>query len=519
MLTDLVGSLAAIATPHVRAADAASDALNGGGNAVDAAVAAVLALCVLQPYNVSLGGYGGAMLVYRADHKSVSAIDFDSRAPLAFKPELYAQHPDRANHGALAVCVPAIVAGLDLALRELGTKRWADVSAHALKLAEEGFDVNAALSGALGELKKHADPISLGAILPTGRVPAVRERWVQKDLAGLLRQLSDNPAAFYSGKIPKTIVRQLSQQGGILSEEDFARYRPQVVKPIHMRYRGHEVFTPPPPAGGLTTLSILQTLEQFDLSRLQHWGAPYFELFAESAKLCWEERRQYLGDPAFVNVPIERLLSQQMARERADRVRHGPWATSRPMPPVGTHTVNVVVVDKARNLVSLTATMGDTFGSRVAIAGLGLPLGHGMSRFTWPAQDPHSPNSPAPGKRMQHNMSPVIVLNDGKPRAAVGMPGGTRIVTVTAQLAISLIDFGATPAQAVFAPRVHTDGGEPLLLSDAVSEEVARELELMGHKVKRRQPVGGAANVAVLSDDLSKVTVAGGAPAGVMAVP
>ncbi len=498
---------AAVATPTPLAAAGALEVLKSGGNAVDAAVAGALAAFVMVPYQAGIGGYGGAMMIYLADAKRAMAIDFDSRAPLEFKPELYAQDPARAQHGPLAIGVPGVVAGLALAVQKFGTRKFADLCAPAIHLAEEGFIVDANLKRAMDELVARGDKLSIHAMLGDNPPPAVGQRWVQKDLANLLRRIADDPMSFYSGEIPKAIVRQVRQQGGILSERDFAQYQARAIDPIAIDYRGCKLLTPPPPAAGLTTLSILKTLEQFDLSKLDRWGAPYFELYCEAAKLCWQDRYRFMGDPDFVKVPIEQLLSKASAEARAARVRQGPWAGHQ-HPQQGNHTVNLVAIDRQRNLVSLTATQGETWGSRVAIDGLGLMLGHGMSRFTYPKPGSDSPNAPAPGKRMQHNMCPTIVLTDGTPWAAVGMVGGTRIVTITGQLLASIIDFGATPAQAVGAPRVHTEGGEPLQAGATVSNAVCTELEMMGHQVKRNANVGGAANVAVVAGAKDRISIA-----------
>jgi gamma-glutamyltranspeptidase/glutathione hydrolase len=499
----------AVTTPHPQAAAAALHELNSGGNAVDAAVAAMLAVCVLTPDQVAIGGYGGAMVVYEASQKSVACIDFDARAPKAYKPQLY-QKPSVTDHGYLALAVPGVVAGLDLALRTFGTRSWRDVSAHALRLAEDGIIVDQRLVNSFKYLIAHADRASVRAILPDAKLPPIRAKWVQKDLAKLLRQLADDPASFYHGDIPHRIVQQVQANGGILSQDDFASYQARAVEPVHISYRGRDLYTPPPPAGGLTTFSILKTLESFEISKLDRWGAPYFELFIEAAKMCWEERARYLGDPDFVRVPIDELLSDKTAHERAARIRAGKWVSEHRIPAAGVHTVNIVAIDSHRNLVSLTATQGNTWGACVAIEGLGLALGHGMSRFTYAAQNSNSPNAPAPGKRMQHNMSPTVITKNGNPFAAIGLPGGTRIVTVTGQLVCSLLDFAATPGEAVTAPRVHTDGGEPLLCSPAVAEEVAAELELMGHQVRRNQPIGGPANIALLDPGLAEIRVATG---------
>jgi gamma-glutamyltranspeptidase/glutathione hydrolase len=237
-------------------------------------------------------------------------------------------------------------------------------------------------------------------------------------------------------------------------------------------------------------LQILKVLEQFELSNLEPWGAEYFHLFAEAAKLCWQDRMAYFGDPDVSPIPIERLLSDKVAREKASQIHKGSaqrFAGS--TPPSPPHTANICVADTEGNVVSITATQGYLYGSQVAIEGLGLVMGHGMSRFDL---DQGSPNAPAPGKRMFHNMAPTVLLGPGRqPWAAVGLPGGPKIVTVTAQLVVSLVDFNVAPIIAVTAPRVHVEADEPISVSATVSESVIEQLRAMGHSVTRGQNIGG----------------------------
>jgi gamma-glutamyltranspeptidase/glutathione hydrolase len=509
-LKELTATTAAAATPYPLCADAANALLKAGGNAVDAAVAGVLATCVISPPQVGIGGYGGTFVFYRAETKTVHAIDFDSKSPYAFKPELY-RDPEVAQSGVLSIAVPGIIAGLALAVEKFGKKKWAEVAAPATRLAEDGFPVTQYLSDMLKKFGGKADKLSVHALMPTGRAPEPGERWAQKDLAALLRRISGAPMSFYRGDIPRAIVRQVVAGGGILAEEDFTRYEPHLVEPLHIKYKGFDLYTPPPPAGGLTTFSILKTLESFELDKRERWGAPYLELYAEACKLCWEERRKSMGDPDFVKPPIEEMLSEKSAAARAERIRSGKWHESKPERDEGEHTCNVIAIDGDRNMVSVTATQGDGWGSFTAIDGLGLSLGHGMSRFTY---TPGSPNNPAPGKRMQHNMSPVLILRDGKPYGAVGMAGGTRIVNVTGQFLISLLEFKATPAKALEAPRIHTEGDEPLDVTTNLPEAVFNELQLMGHKLERKATrMGGPANAAVLTPD-GKINIATGGSEG-----
>ena len=509
---------AAVATHHPLAASTAQRILLAGGNAIDAAVAAMITLCVVLPGSVGLGGYGGSMVVYLANKRKTLALDFDSRCPRGYRDDLFADDwAGKSNFGYLAVTVPAIISGLSAALREWGTKSWKDVCAHALELAENGFPMEPETRRQLDKWRAGADELSVRAHFADGRIPEVGQPWVQKDLGGMIRRLSDDgPEAFYHGEIPRRIVAQIRAHGGILSEEDFSSCQPTFVDPLRSDYRGHELFTPPPPSGGVTMLQLLKVLEQFDIHAMQPWGAPYLHLICEASKLVWADRTRCLGDPDFVTMPMDELLSPQSAAAKAAELRkqelpRGGDATI----DTGPHTSNVSVADGEGNVVSLTATQGFQFGSRVVIDGLGLVMGHGMSRFDF---SPDHPNRPVPGKRMHHNMSPTIALKDGKPFCAVGLPGGTKIITVTAQLLINLIDFGCSATQTVHAPRVHTDGPEPIAVSGSLPQPIVEELKRMGHEVVRGQSIGGPpnevagpANAVVLRPGVAKIDAASSA--------
>jgi gamma-glutamyltranspeptidase / glutathione hydrolase len=385
-----------------------------------------------------------------------------------------------------------VLAGFDLALRTWGTMPWPALLKHAIHVAESGFVVDTATAGFLERWNPRTDDISRRAFFPDGHIPKSGDTWIQKDLAGLLRRISDEgPQDFYTGEIAAQIASHIQSHGGILSQRDFADYRPHLVAPLSVSYRGHDIFVPPPPAGGLTTLQILKTLENFDLHHLEPWSAQYFHLFTQAARLCWQDRLSSLGDPDFVKISIEQLLSEQSARAKSARIQTGKLGPMRPVPATGPHTANVTIVDQFGNVVSLTATLGFVFGSHVVIPGLGLIMGHGISRFDF---EPGHPNSPAPGKRMHHNMAPTVILADGRPRYALGLPGGTKIITVTAQMIINFIDFQTTPQENVVAPRIHAEGDEPLAVSSKVSDQTIAQLKAMGHLVVRGQKVGGQPN-------------------------
>jgi gamma-glutamyltranspeptidase/glutathione hydrolase len=243
-------------------------------------------------------------------------------------------------------------------------------------------------------------------------------------------------------------------------------------------------------------------------------NAQFFHVFAETTKLAWQERNQFLGDTDFVSVPVEELLSHQAAEARAGSIRSGKIVSGAPTPDTSPHTANVIAIDADGNMISLTATQGWMYGSHLVVERMGLVLNHGMSRFDY---KPGHPNAPAAGKRMQHNMAPMIVLREGRPAFALGMPGGPKIVTVTAQLALNLIAHGASPAEAISAPRLHSDGDEPLIVSQHMAEPVVAELDQWGHVVRREDDLGGPVNVLAVDPRTGTIDIASGEGTGAVA--
>jgi gamma-glutamyltranspeptidase / glutathione hydrolase len=522
MPRQIIANSAAVATGHPQGASAGLEVLQDGGNAVDAAVAAMLALSVVIPGSVGLGGYGGSAVIRLADKHpraggngcGACAVDFDSRAPLKFRPGSVTADPQSCLYGARSVSVPAVVAGLDLILREFGTKSWRAVSQPAIRLAEEGFEVDSEHRRYLDRCAPQFDKPSLANLFPGGTVPEIGDHWRQPDLARLLHRLSnEGPAAFYDGEIPRAIVRYLRDRGGILTDDDFRTYRPEIVDPVHASCRRFELYTPPPPSGGITSLGILQTVEGFGMQDIEPWGGLYFHRLGEATKLCWQQRDRYFGDPEFVSIPIAQLLSDEAVASRIEEIRSGRISRGPESAPDSPHTSNVIAIDAAGNLISLTATQGWMYGSHLVVDGMGLVLNHGMSRFTF---SPGHPNAPAAGKRMQHNMSPMIVLETetGHPAFAFGLPGGPKIVNVTAQLALDLIALGATPAESIAAPRLHAECDEPLLVSAHTPPSVIDELMDLGHDVRCEEDMGGPVNVLAIDPQTRQIDVASGETTG-----
>jgi gamma-glutamyltranspeptidase / glutathione hydrolase len=515
MPRQIIADSAAVATGHPLGAAAGLETLRDGGNAIDAAVAAMLAMCVVVPGSVGLGGYGGSAVIHIGRTGQTIAVDFDSRAPLTYQNGLVTADPESNYYGARAVTVPAIVAGLDLILREYGSKSWGDASQPAIRLAENGFEFDAEHERHFARCAPKFDKQSTGSLFKSGAPPEVGELWRQPDLARLLRQLAEDGAdSFYNGPIAESIVRYIRERAGILTVEDFRSYEPSIETPVVANFRECTLHTPPPPSGGITSLGIVQTIDRFDQVDMEPWSGSFYHAFAEAAKICWAERSRLLGDPDFVSIPVAHLVSEQAAEARHERIRSGEKSFSGQTVDQSPNTANVIVVDGDGNLVSLTATQGWMYGSHMVVEGMGLVLNHGMSRFDY---SPGHPNAPVSGKRMQHNMAPMIALRDGRPAFAYGLPGGPKIVSVTAQLALDTIAFGASPAAAISAPRLHTDGNEPLIVSQHMPASVVGELERLGHSVRRDEDMGGPVNVLAVERETGKINIASGESTGAVA--
>ncbi len=519
---DLSGKNGAVVSSSPLAAEAGADILKRGGNAIDAAVGAMLAECVVQPHNVGLGGYGGAMVIYLARERRTTSINFDSVAPLAAAPDMFRPDPDavsgesgmlpvvgRVNeYGYMAVTVPAVVSGLAFALRKYGSMSWADASLPARKLAREGFPASPDFAAAFARFAELADAASTKALFGDRGAPAEGELFTQPDLADLLDKLADEgPEAFYGPEIAGHIAKHVAEHGGMLQPEDFGRCWPIESEPLTVRCGDDTLCTPELPSGGGTALEIVLAMHQLGVSESDYRSGRFHHFLAEVMKRAWTERLQLMGDPLFSEDPTPRLLSQEHIREIISSIPEAlPTDVPIGAPSADQHTAHTVAADNERNMVSLTATQGAHFGARVVIEGLGLVMGNGMSRFD---PIPGRPNSIQPGKRMLHNMSPILILRNGEGRCVFGLPGGRKIVNVGAQLGIGFVEFGMTPARAIDAPRIHTEGAEPILLSPEFPTSIAEALESRGHTLRPSEvQLGGPASAIAIDPDTGDLLAA-----------
>ena len=483
-----------LVTGQPQGAAAGKEVLAAGGNAVDAIVSAALVAGVVAVQSTGIAGYGGHLVVARPDGK-VSAIDFNSTAPAALKPDAFAADAqgkvkDNINmYGWLAAGVPGVLAGLQLALDTFGSKPFAELVKPAIRFAKEGFPISkgsaAAIQSAKARLGRDAgsaklffvknEPLTEGAIC---RNP---------DLGDLLQKLASrgSVATFYKGDIADAIAAGFKKNGGLVTADDLAAYRAVEVKPLALDFFGHTILTPPPSAGGLTVLQTLATLKALEWNKWDAKDPATVHARVEALRIAWQDRLKWLGDPKHADVPIERLLSEKYAKETAERIQAAVKAKK---PIAGRSdgmrtdgTIHLTAVDANGMMAALTFTHGGSFGAQVTIDGLGLILGHGMSRF-----DPRAgrANSPAPGKRPLHNMCPTIVVKDGKPVLALGATGGRRIVNTVFDVLAYRFGQSLTLADAVKAPRMHTEGDATLTMEATWPGLVTDHLKGIGYAVK-----------------------------------
>jgi gamma-glutamyltranspeptidase/glutathione hydrolase len=500
-----------VVTAQHLASDVGAAVLRQGGNAVDAAVAVGYALAVTHPCCGNLGG-GGFMTIHLADGRN-TFINFREKAPLAARADMFLDaqgNPVTAKslRGYLAAGVPGTVLGLETARREYGTLPRPILMAPSIRLARDGFILTRGDVDELdvGTAEFRAQPNVAAVFLHQGAPFKPGERLVQKNLAATLRSISDGGAqAFYQGAIADAAVAASRANGGLLTQKDFAAYGVTESAPISCRYRGYTILSAPPPSsGGVVVCEMLQVLEAYPLKALGFHSSDSVHLMTEAMRYAYRDRNTYLGDPAFVENPIARLLSMHHAETIRARIQ--PHRAT-PSSALGDDsaadekatTTHYSVVDRWRNAVSVTYTINDDFGAKVIAGDTGFLLNSEMDDF---AAKPGAANlfglvqgnanAIAPGKRPLSSMTPTIVLSDGKPVLVVGTPGGSRIITTVLEIIVNVIDHGMTLQEAVDAPRMHhqwlpdTLAGEPF----AFSADTVKSLTEMGYHVVPLEPWG-----------------------------
>ncbi|MCJ2026566.1 gamma-glutamyltransferase [Methylobacterium sp. J-067] len=510
-----------VVSSQALASQVGADILAAGGNAVDAAVAVAFAEAVVNPCCGNLGG-GGFLVLHTAEGRS-RFVNFREKAPGAASRDMYLGAdgnlvPFSTLRGWKAAGVPGTVLGLTTALARYGTLPLARIMAPAIALAKDGFVLTRGDTDILetGTKKFERDPTVAKIFLrPDGTPFRPGDRLVQADLGKTLQAIAEGgQAAFYRGEIPRAVEAASSAGGGILTAQDFADYTITDDRPLSCTYRGATILSAPPPSSGGTTLcETLTILDGYDIAASGFNSARTVHLMVEAMRRAYADRNATLGDPAFVDNPVARLISPDYARTLREGIRLDratPSSDIRPDPALQPprerpETTHISVLDRAGNAASLTYTINGYFGSGAMAPGTGFFLNNEMDDFTTKVGVPNlfglvqgNANAIAPGKRPLSSMAPTIVLREGKPVMVVGSPGGSRIITINAQAIMNMLDFRMQPQEAVDAPRIHhqwlpnTVYAEPF----ALSADTLAILKGMGHSVQVQVPWGAQELIA-----------------------
>jgi len=501
-----------VVSANTLASDVGARILEAGGNAVDAAIATGFALAVTHPTAGNIGG-GGFMVIRFPDGRTTS-IDFREKAPLAAHPEMFlderGEYSYQKHHNShLAVGVPGTVAGFALAHERYGSIEWRQLVEPAVRLARDGFHVMPGLARSLENVLPALAryPASLAQFSKNGEPYRPGEILRQPDLARTLERIRDlGRDGFYKGETARLIVAEMQRGGGIITEEDLARYEAVERPPVRGTYRGYEIISmPPPSSGGVALIQMLNILEGYDLRAMGHNSPAYIHHVVEAMRRAFRDRARYLADSDFVEVPVDLLTSKVYAAELRAGIASDRATPSTPadveLVAESTETTHYSVVDRDGMAVSVTYTLEAGYGSKIVVPGAGFLLNNEMGDFnaapgltTDDGLIGTEPNLARPEQRMLSSMTPTIVAKDGKLVAVIGSPGGRTIINTVLQVILNLVDFEMGIGEAVAARRFHHQWLPDRITIEegGASPEVVKALEAMGHSVR----VGGRQGLA-----------------------
>ncbi len=539
-----------VASAHPLATQAGVEILQQGGNAIDAAVATTLAISVVEPFSAGIGG-GGFMVTQMGG--KVESLDFRERAPQKASRDMYldAQGKPRPNaslEGHLAAGVPGTIAGLAAAHRKYGKLPWRTVVAPSIRLAREGFNVSEIYTEQAKSKQKllATNPAAREIFTRNGKPLQPGDRLVQRDLARTLISIARNPQNFYTGSIAKAIDRDMRQNKGLITLADLRAYQPKWRAPVCGKFRQYNVCSmAPPSSGGVHLLQILNTIGSTDLAAMGWHSPDALHLLIESMRIAYADRSVHLGDPDFNRIPVAALTNPAYAAKRRQEIkmdRARSSSTVKPataaelqqfdrsttrsavgVPLVGTQaptghsyrfsesleTSHLNVVDKQRNVVSLTFTVNYRFGAGVVVPGTGILLNDEMDDFAIAPGVPNvfglvggKQNEIAPNKTPLSSMTPTIVTENGKFRMAIGAPGGSTIITTVLQILLNVLEYKMDVGAAVAAGRIHQQWAPDKVNVDPWGFDAATlaELRRRGHSIEQRSYWGNANAIQQLPD-------------------
>ena len=489
-----VGTSGMVSTAHPLATQAGLDVLTEGGNAFDAVVAVAAALNVVEPYMSGIGGYG-AVMIYDAKKGEARFLDAGSRMPATLDPNVF--HPPTPNYlanrrSAKAVSTPGNVNAWEALSKDYGKLEWRRLFDPAIELAEGGFDISEFDAGYI-ESEFSAFPENAKSIYGRNGVPLrAGERLVQKDLASSLRLIADQGAgAVYGGELGQSIDSAMRENNGFLTIDDLRKNRAEWRDTIGIDHRGYEVVTASPPVTSWGTLVRLGIMGRFNLEASDHNSATYLHTFAEVTKHAYWARLRYSADPEVQPTPLDLLLSERYWANQAARIN--PSRATPYVPPTTfntptsssneqEHTTHFVVADRQGNVVSMTQTLGNVFGSRIMPQATGVWLNDSIAYSAFEPKG--NPLDTFPGRYRLVGISPILVMSDGRPWVAIGTPGGHNILQTTPQMLMNIIDFGMDIQQAIAAGRISFMEPDVLAVEDSIPASVRNELSAKGHNVR-----------------------------------
>jgi len=490
----VTGESGMIVAAHPVASEFGLEILQAGGNAVDAAVGAAVVLGVVEPHASGFGGQG-AMLIYLHEEDSLTFINYRGRAPRLVPTDFDFDLEERTGQ---AVLVPGTVSGLHHALSNYGTLTWRDLLTLAIKKVENGFEACATMFKlALDNYEVLSARPQISDIFLHDGFPYEEGEVIQNEriLETLEKLAQGGPDVFYHGEIADSIVAAVARNGGGLRKSDLAAYQVLELSPVKGTYRGYDIVSGPPPLSGIVLIEILNILEFKNLSAMGCYSENLatFHFMAEAIKRAYADRIRYLGDPAFVKVPVEALISKGFARSRYKTIKKKRAVPTEPRnTPAGDisryqpnvkdkdgSTTHISVVDAAGNAVSLTQTNNRFWGSGICVGGF--ILNNGMTGFS--RKDPV--NTIRSGRQPRSTTVPTMLFKDGELTMVIGSPGGWRIISTVAEVICNIIDFGMDPDEANRTPRFASSKGKDTLpVEDGYSPDLLEKLRAMGHPIE-----------------------------------
>ena len=506
---EAIGSRGVVTSNHALASLAGIEMLATGGNAVDAAVATVLALTVVEPMMVGITG-AGFVNIHNASTNSSITIDNYCTAPAAAQPDMFTPISDswpdymeteqqKNKIGHLSVGVPAGLQCWYHIQTKYGHLDFENTVQPAMRYAEQGFSISPYLAGIIetNKIALKSYPGSRDLFFNNNNPLSTGQLLRNQNYASVLREISKTGDEILTrGWLGNAIEKEMAKNGGIVTQDDIEKYQLEYRNPVKGNYRGYEIVGVGPASSGATHIvQALNLLEKFNIEAMGFGTKEYIHLLAETLKIVFSDRFRFMGDPDFVDVPVQELVSKRYADIRYSEIdlqKAGSFVHGNPELQLGEseNTTHLTVADNDGNIVSMTQTLNDAFGSRVTVPGTGVTLNNTLYNF-----DPHpgNANSIVPGKRVLSSMAPITVFKGGKPFMALGTPGGRRIFGSVLQGIINVIDHGMSLQQAVEAPRVWTQG-QNLELEFSVSDEASEGLDKMGHSIERVDRIAGGMN-------------------------